>query len=314
MIAGLSLLAIAGIVLAWGSRLAAAPWTQHTPRLAILTWQALSVTAVVAAVLAGVTMLIPLTTLAGDLGGIVHACAASIAAAYGSSQLLPGTLLGAVLAGVVPMWVGVSAVRVLGAGWRDRRRLHASLRLVSTSGARRGVSVIDSPAPAAFCVPGRGGRIVVTQGAFDRLSPRELDGVLAHEAAHLRGRHSWALALSQVLATAFPGVRLFEVARRETGQLLELLADDAAARQVDRVSVASAIVSLVEMKAPTSALAMAQDAAVLRVSRLLEPRPPLGPWRHRAAALGALGVVLVPLVIAGYPALCAALSDLCNIP
>ncbi|SDG07207.1 Zn-dependent protease with chaperone function [Blastococcus aurantiacus] len=312
MIAGLSLLATASVVLALGPRLATTPWTQQAPRLAIMTWQALTVSVVVTVALAGVTMLIPLTALAGGLGGMVHACAESITAAYGSSQFLPVKLVGAVLAGALPIWVVVCAVRVLCSGWRDRRRLHRSLRLVSRD-ALHGVAVIDSPAAAAFCVPGRNGQIVITRGALDRLSSRELDSVLAHEAAHLRERHIWALALSEVLATAFPGVRLFEVARGETRQLIELMADDAAARQVDRVSVASAIVSLVEMRAPTSALAMAQDAAVLRVSRLLDPRPPLEPWRYRAAAFGASAVILVPLLIAGYPALCAALSDLCNI-
>ncbi len=59
---------------------------------------------------------------------------------------------------------------------------------------------------------------------------------------------------------------------------------------------------------------MAQDAAALRVSRLLAPRSPMEPWRHRVAAVGALAIGVTPLVIAGFPAVCAALSDLCDIP
>ena len=310
----LSLLAVAGLILFAGPRLSFAAWTRQAPRLAIFTWQALTVSTVLAVVLAGVTLLIPITALAGNLGAIVHACAISVATAYGSSGILPGKILGAVLAGALPAWLTVCAVRVLAGGWRDRRRLHRSLSLIAQQpNDESGMVVLEAPAAAAFCVPGRAGRIVVTRGALERLTATELDGVLAHEAAHLRGRHNLAVALSQVLARAFPRVRVFDVATRETRKLIELLADDVAVQRVDRLCVASAIVSLVEMKAPSAALAMAQDAAALRVSRLLQPDPPMTPWRYRLGAFGALAIAVVPLLIAGYPALSAALSDLCNI-
>ena len=314
MIASLSLLFVAAAILVGGPRLASASWTQQAPRLAIFTWQALTLSALGTVVLAGVTLLIPITTLAGDLGAIVHACAVSIATAYGASQFLPGKVLGAFLAGVLPIWIMTCAARVLVGSWRSRRQLSRSLSLVTETDSGLGVMVIETAAPAAFCVPGRAAQIVVTRGALDHLSMRELDGVLAHEAAHLRGRHNLAVALSQILARAFPRTRLFQAATEQTRQLIELLADDAALRRVDRVNLASAIVSLAEMRAPAAALAMAQDAAVLRVSRLLSPGPPLAPWRYRVAALGALAVVLTPLFIAGYPAICAALSDLCGVP
>ena len=310
--ASLSLLCVAVAILTVGPRLASASWTQQAPRVAILTWQSLTVSAVVTVVLAGVTLLIPITALAGDLGAIVHACAVSIATAYGESQFLPGKLVGAFLAGVVPVWVLICGARVLGGGWWRRRQLHRSLSLITDTAS--GIKVIDTPAPAAFCVPGRSAQIVVTRGALSNLSRCELDGVLAHESAHLRGRHNLAVALSQILARAFPRIRLFQVATQQTRQLIELLADDAALQRVDRVNLASAIVSLAEMKAPTAAMAMAQDAAVLRVSRLLSPGPPLEPWRYRFALFGALAVIVAPLLIAGYPAVCAALSDLCNTP
>lgn len=314
MIATLGLLCVAAALLLLGPRLAASSWVQQAPRLAIVAWQAMTVSAVGTVVLAGLTALIPITALAGDLGAIVHACAVSVASSYGSSDSLPGKLVGLLLAVAVPLWVAITASRVLLGDWRARRRLHRSLRLVAQTDSGRGISVLDTAAPAAFCVPGRDARIVVTRGALENLSREELAGVLAHEAAHLRGRHNLAVALSQILARAFPQVHLFRVATHETRQLIELLADDAALRRVDRVDLASAIVSLAEMRAPAAAMAMAQDAAVLRVSRLLSPQPPLEPWRHRVAILGSSAVVIAPLLIAGYPALCAAVSDLCSIP
>ncbi|MGX5653963.1 M56 family metallopeptidase [Geodermatophilus nigrescens] len=314
MIASLALLAIGVVLLVFGPRLAAARWTRQAPRLAILTWQALTVAAVAAVVLAGVTSLIPITALADDLGAIVHACAVSIATAYATPEFLPGRLLGTVLAGVIPVWLLVCAARVLVGGWRSRRDLHRSLDLVADPGASPGgLVVLEAAAPAAFCVPGRTSHIVISRGALDCLSRRELDGVLAHEAAHLHGRHNLAVALSEILSRAFPRVPLFAVAAVQTRELIELLADDAALEAVDRVSLASAIVSLAEMRAPAAALAMAQSAAALRVTRLLAPEPPMTAWRHRLGAGAALAVVAAPLLLAGYPALSAALSDLCNI-
>ena len=314
MIASLSLLFVASAILVIGPGLAAASWTQQAPRLAIFTWQALTVSAVATAVLAGVTLLIPITALASDLGAIVRACAVSVATSYGSSAFLPAKLLGVFLAGAVPAWVTICAGRVLVGSWRSRRQLHRSLRLVAEPDTRLGIVILDAADPAAFCVPGRTGQIVVTQGALNCLSASELEGVLAHEMAHLRGRHNLAVALSQILARAFPRIRLFQVATEETRELIELLADDAAVQRVDRVSLASAIVSLAGMRTPTAAMAMAQDAAVLRVSRLLEPGPPMESWRYRVAVFSALAVVVAPLLIAGYPALCAAVSDVCTTP
>lgn len=314
MIAGLSLLVTGLAILVIGPRLATATWTQQAPRLAIFAWQALTVGTVGAVVLAGVTLLIPITVLADDLGAIVHACAISIAAAYGSSELLPGRLVGTLLAGALPLWITACAVRVAGVRWRSRRQLQRSLSFVMEPHARLGAGVIDTAAPAAFCVPGRGARIVITSGALERLSSGELEGVLAHEKAHLRGHHNLAVALSHVLSVAFPRVWLFQVATAQTCQLIELLADDVAARRVDRVDLASAIVSLAGMRAPSAAMAMAQDAAVLRVTRLLSPREPMGPWRHRLLAFSALAVVVAPVFIAAYPTVCAALSDLCTVP
>ncbi|GAA4756197.1 M56 family metallopeptidase [Modestobacter marinus] len=313
MIAGLALAATGVAILVAGPRLANAAWTTQAPRLGILAWQALTFTAVAAFVLAGVTQLIPITTLADGLGAVFHACAASIASAYGSAEFLPGALMGTVLAGILPLWVLSCVARELVSGWRRRRELHRSIDLVAEPDHQLGVLVVDVAAPAAFCVPGRTSRIVVTTGTLTALADDELQGVLAHEAAHLRARHNLAVALSQALVRAFPRLRLFRTASAQTRQLIELLADDAAAEHVDRVSVASAIVSLAEMRAPAAAMAMAQEGAALRVSRLLEPATPMDPWRHRLLAGGLWAVLLTPVLIAGLPTLSAALSDLCNI-
>ncbi|MGY5884372.1 M56 family metallopeptidase [Modestobacter lacusdianchii] len=313
MSASLALAAIGVAVLVLGPRLVDAGWTAQAPRLAILAWQALTFTAVATFVLAGVTLLIPITTLAGGLGRVFHACAESVANAYGSAEFPSGALVGILLAGLMPLWVLSCVTWELVSGWLRRRELHRSIDMVAEPDRGLGVLVMDASTPAAFCVPGRTSRIVVTTGTLAALSHDELKGVLAHEAAHLRARHNLAVTLSQGLVRAFPRLKLFRAASAQTRQLIELLADDAAAVSVDRVSVASAIVSLAEMRAPAAAMAMAQEGAVLRVSRLLQPLTPMDPWRHRLLAGGLWAVLLTPVLIAGLPTLSAALSDLCNI-
>jgi Zn-dependent protease with chaperone function len=49
-----------------------------------------------------------------------------------------------------------------------------------------------------YCVPGRLPTIVVTTGALAVLEPEQLAAVLAHERAHLAGRHHLLLAVTGV--------------------------------------------------------------------------------------------------------------------
>ena len=57
--------------------------------------------------------------------------------------------------------------------------------------------------PAAYCVAGRQPTVILTTAAVQALDPGQLDAVLAHERAHLAGRHHRLLALTPaVLALA----------------------------------------------------------------------------------------------------------------
>ncbi len=77
--------------------------------------------------------------------------------------------------------------------------------------------VIDCPGPAAYSVAGRRPEVVVTSGAVDLLTGAQLGAVLAHEHAHLRGRHHrWALAAALV-AEAMPIVPLLREAPAVSG-------------------------------------------------------------------------------------------------
>src|SRR5439155_955967 len=77
-----------------------------------------------------------------------------------------------------------------------RRRHRVLLSLLAHGDPKvPGALVVDSPAAAAYCVPGLRSRIVISAGALALLDAAELAAVLAHERAHVRARHDLVLPL-----------------------------------------------------------------------------------------------------------------------
>jgi Zn-dependent protease with chaperone function len=110
------------------------------------------------------------------------------------------------------------------------------------------------------------------------LDPEQLTAVLAHERAHLAGRHHLLLAITRSLAAVAPFVPIFARGTGEVARLAEMRADDAAAGRAGGEG---------------------------RVRRLAEPPAParLAGYRLALAALtvaiGAAAVLVPVLAIAG---------------
>jgi Zn-dependent protease with chaperone function len=310
------LAALGGALLLLGPRLRHLSWLDSSPRLGIALWQALCASAVAVPVLVGLTLLVPATAWVGGVAALVHACALSLQQAYGFHGDAFEPTLGLLLAATVLAWTGGWLATEFRCTHLRRAEVRRSLAMVSTADPGMGIQVVDSPAAAAFCVPGRTPQVVVTAGALAALSDDEMAGVLAHERAHLRGRHHLAVTAARALSRAFPGIRLFTVATHQTARLVELAADDRAARDVDRFTVASAIVRLATMRAPHASLAMADcttpGATAARVGRLLAPEDPLPPRRLGAAVATLVGVLSLPVAVALTPAAVAGISHLCT--
>jgi Zn-dependent protease with chaperone function len=170
-------------------------------------------------------------------------------------------------------------------------------------GAGRAV-VVDADAPAAYCVP-RPATIVVTTGALAILDPDQLGAVLAHERAHLAGRHHLLTTLSRGLAAVFPAVPLFVRGMREVADLAEMAADDAAARRAGRATLVAALLTIgtgaavPALAVPGAPLAATGGAVTARVQRLLNPP-------HGAARAAALAAIIA--LLAAAPALIAVLA------
>jgi len=163
--------------------------------------------------------------------------------------------------------------------------------------------VLDVAQPAAYCVPGRPAAIVLTSGALAVLDRAQLGAVLAHERAHLAGRHHLLISLSRGLTTSFPGVPVFTRGPAEVARLAELCADDAAARRSGRPALIAALLAMGTGAAvPAPALAVTSGAVTARVHRLLDP-----PRRGRHARYG-LALITVILLLAAMSGLVIALA------
>lgn len=285
----------------------------RTPRLAVAAWQASSVSLLLSVLAAGLLAVLPWLRMDQGLGRFLRACALLLHAQY----RLPGGALVAALAAVATAavlartcWCLTSELHRAASG----RAVHRdALRLIGRTDDGLGAVLVDHSTPQAYCLPGRRGRVVLTTAAVRDLEPDELDAVLAHERAHLTGRHHLVLAVANTLARAFPFVPLFRAARTSTAVLVEMLADDQAARGGARLSVASALLTLGSSRPPVVALGATGTATALRVERLLVPAAVRSRLAGLALSLGLTALVATPVVLAALPAVAIAGSDYCPV-
>lgn len=314
MIITVGLLGIATLIYVAATKMSGSAWSRRAPGLAMLAWQSASITVIATLSLAGLTML-SASTPSGGLVEVVHGCAHAIRHAHASPGQLLSVVLGLVLSVGLPARVAWCLAADAFRGRRRRRQLRRLISVVASRDAVPGASVVEMDvAAAAFCLAGKGGTIVLSKAAVRSLSVPELAAVLAHERAHLRGRHDVAVGASTSFARALPFAPMFAAAAAEIVELVELIADDVAAKQVDRLEVASALVTLAGMAAPTGALAAAQGATAARVTRLLQPSQALRPLHTiLGEALGVIGLV-VPLGVVATALAAALASGLCTLP
>jgi Zn-dependent protease with chaperone function len=163
--------------------------------------------------------------------------------------------------------------------------------------------VLDAPERLAYCVAGRPSAIVVTSAMLDALDDRHLRAVLAHEHAHLAGRHHQILAFTRGLAAIMPRVELFSTGARELARLLEMCADDAAARRHGARTLLDALLAMSDgAPAPIGTLGSTGVDVLARAERLALPTAVGGRWRTRTLLSG------VTLFVVGGPLLTAVLA------
>jgi beta-lactamase regulating signal transducer with metallopeptidase domain len=164
---------------------------------------------------------------------------------------------------------------------------------------------VEHAQPAAYCVAGRQPTVILTTGAVQALDAAQLDAVLAHERAHLTGRHHRLLALARIGREVLPFLPLMRDAEEQVARLVELHADDAASRARDPRLLATALVVLAAPASPVPGLAAGVTDAVQRIHRLLGPSEPLGRVRRQLLRATAATFALTPVLLALTPAVVA---------
>ncbi|MBZ4020302.1 M56 family metallopeptidase [Streptomyces purpurogeneiscleroticus] len=278
--------------------LARARWPVRAPRLAIGLWLGLIASALTVLVLLGFGLA---CTAVHTL--VRECCVRWIAHPSSGSPTLLLTGAGIAIAVVVPLRVGTVLLRNH-LRWRRRQQNHvAAVDLLGRRVGLRDTSAvaIEHACPAAYCVAAHGGRIVLTTAALKMLSPAELAAVVEHERAHLRGCHHIITCFTVSVARALPHVPLFSAAERAVARLVEMAADDAAARRVRADVLARGLARLaagrVENAVVTAAGALHASGGDIaeRINRLLDSGS--GACTRSAYGAGAcwmLGLLVTP--------------------
>ncbi|GAA1439315.1 M56 family metallopeptidase [Nocardiopsis tropica] len=308
MIVALLLLAYAALLAVVGPYVVRrARWVERAPRLGVAAWQALSAAFVISLVLGGLALSVPDLRLGTDLATLLQACLTALRAQYATPGGAAIGASGAALALLVLVRCGWRVTVTLLRATADRRRHRETLRLLGSRHHESGAVVIEHAVPAAYCLPGMRRQIVLTRGAIEALSEEQLRSVLAHERAHLRGRHDLVAALAIGLRTAFPGLALFRAVSEETARLLELVADDAAASSTHRLVAAEAMLNVAGQPSPAGAFAAGGSGTGNRVRRLIAGVHPFG--RARTALVSAATAALLALPIGIFTGPAATLLD-----
>jgi Zn-dependent protease with chaperone function len=278
-------------------------------RLGIVVWLFGLVDVLVASV-GGVSFLVSpaiATWRADAASGVLTQPCAAVVYRIAVVEVCATTVI--VVAGLVVTLATWRYARVLHRASR-RTRAHVELaRLTCRRVAGLDALVLDAARPLAYALPGRPPAVVVSDAAVALLDGDQLSAVLAHERAHLTGRHHLLVALTRGLATLLPGVPLFRQAASEVARLTEICADEAAARTVGRWALVDALLAMTSSSAlpraalgATGATGAAGTEVTARVRRLEEP-PDRGDRRRARIAL-----VAVLLCLAGTLAAAVAVA------
>jgi Zn-dependent protease with chaperone function len=251
-----------------------AGWNTRRPGLALGLWCSSYVSALLAAV--------------ASLGA---------ALAIGLSGRLPdGAHAGVVTTSTVLMlsWVGLVSVGALASlvmartepMTADHRRTAALMTLLVTSSAYRreaygrvAVVFVENDLPAAVSLPGRQPRIVVTSRLDDELTAGQLRAVIEHERAHLVQHHGWIVQLARLNVACLPALPAATQFHRAARLMVELIADDAAARVCGSQDVVQALSAMAALTADEGLLLRARR----QLARPVGATVPTGPsgLRHR---------------------------------
>ncbi|SIT72286.1 M48 family metalloprotease [Microbacterium sp. RU33B] len=205
-------------------------WQVRHPRLALAAWHAALGTGALAAA-ASIATAVLATLSAGD---------ASDGASAVIQTVVGWGALGAL--GAALLVVGAGSDALVGAGRRTYGDILTLPHSAEPLDRRTSLRTCRSDDVFACSIPGEERAVVVSTAMREVLTPAQLRAVVEHERAHLRGNHYIALRLAELNCACLPSLRSAKKLLRATTLLVELIADDAAARRAGAVHLANALV------------------------------------------------------------------------
>jgi Zn-dependent protease with chaperone function len=279
------------------------------PVVALVAWLASVVAVIGTTAVAMVLLFLPGHGLA--VVAALHNCWESLQHGTAPDVEAVGGLAGIVLLGGLLARLAVVGGRTSRRRAQEGRRHLDVLRIAARREAGTHPTLwLEHDDPLAFSLAGKPGVVVATDGLHRHLTPAQVGAVLAHERAHLDGRHHLLVTVGDVIAATLPILPLFKLTAVAVREFVEMAADTAAVRAHGAEAVRTALVRVSGHGAPGAALAMSRDAVELRLARLQQPRVP-GPTR-RALTCGLAGAAAMVLpAIAASGALTALMLLAC---
>ncbi|WGW13334.1 M48 family metalloprotease [Saxibacter everestensis] len=298
------LLAALAIILAWPAPLllSRSRWPDRDPLAALVLWQAIGLAGGLSMIGAGLVFgVAPLgDNLPHALGRLAHnILTGSPFRGLGVGHcivLIVAALLAVRLAGTL-VWSFLQTIR-------HRRRHRELLALLSSpSPSHPRTRVLELELPVAYCLPGNKATTVLSAGLVELLKPGELHAVIAHERAHLRQRHDLLVLPFVAWKQALPFLPTPVVAHRSVTALVEMLADDQACRNNDRLILANAIAQTTSARELAGKVGVVADDTVIaaRVHRLRVDESTLAVPVRAAILLGSIALFAVPTALLWAP-------------
>lgn len=214
-------------------------------------------------------------------------------------DLAPGGLLLSWMTAVLAVALPSVAYRA----WRRAGEEAETMRAETTLGEHRpyeGVDLVRLPTGAliAYSLDGPDAQIVLSEGLVALLAPEELELVVSHEIAHVRGRHGRILRFLAAVETSVPPIRWITASVRLA---MERCADEVAIRRDPdrRAALLDALLKVSAAQLPASIAAFTHRSGVVERAQALLAPPPAPTLMQRFAAnvaligVGSCGVVVL---------------------
>jgi Zn-dependent protease with chaperone function len=265
----LALLAIA-LLGPFSGRLSRSTWVFRAPRASVVLWLAIGLSAMTAAIGAGLCVAVARFHL-GFVGGVGQLVAGVFSGHPLAGLGLPdaiGLTLAVDLGVVFLVVIGTLLFRTLTARARHRRLLNL---LAGINPRLPDTDILEHPDAVAYCLPGIRPRIVISSGTLALLSTQELAAVLAHERGHARERHGLVMIPMAGLTSIMGWIPYARLAPSAVAELLEMAADDYSIRLHGVEPLAQSLVKLASSgRLPTCTFAFAANDVPARMLRLLD--------------------------------------------